>query len=77
MRAYVIIISPLIVIENFVIFDEFYLKCPATGNCLHSKTEKTFVSNFEEQGADLISSNDLKEFRTFSEAVDYVEKQFK
>lgn len=77
MRAYVIIICPLTIIENFVIFDEFYLRCPATGNCMHAKTEKTFVSNYVEEGEDLISSNDLKEFKTYSDALTFVEKASK
>jgi hypothetical protein len=77
MRAYTIVIIPLMVIENFVIFDEFYLRCPATGNCLHSKTEKTFVSNYVEQGDELVSSGDLKEFKTYSDALTFVEEASK
>ena len=76
MRAYTIIPIALTVNGSFVIFDEFYLRCPQTGNCFHSKTEKTLVSNYEEDSSgEIVSANKMREFNTYSEASKFVHEE--
>jgi len=76
MRAYVIIPIPLIVNGTFVIFDEFYLRCPQTGNCFLSKTETTFVSDYIiDSGGEMCSNGKLLQFQTFDKANEYVETE--
>ena len=73
MRCYVIIPIALEVNQAFVIFDEFYLRCPQTGNCFKTKTDKTFASNYcEDSQGEICSSGILREFNTLKEARDYV-----
>jgi hypothetical protein len=76
MRAYTIIPIALTVNGGFVIFDEFYLKCPQTGRNIHSKTDKTLVSNYEEDSSgEIVSANKMLEFDTYKEAADFVHKE--
>lgn len=73
MRAYLLIPVPLNQSEKFVIFNEYFLKCPETGNHFHSKSNKFLVSNYEmnSYGGE-VSSGRMREFNTLTQAEDFV-----
>lgn len=73
MRAYLLIPIPLNQSEQFVVFNEYFLKCPETGNHFRSKSDKFLVSNYEpsEYGGE-VSSGKLREFNTLTQAEDFI-----
>lgn len=73
MNLYVLMPIPLSVNCNYVIFNEYYLRCTQSGNVFKCNSEAVLVSEYvEDLGEEFVSNGTLSSFNLFKDAESFV-----